>query len=119
MHIVDYVKSNGDKFTLCDLVYLKPEIVNFFAMDNSIKSICRTCYEKCEETYDRELQNIGSGLYDRLIDRYDGAQTHSGIQIDYWFLDSRYNAKLSRYHRQIKKIKAKKKTKEINVIRRK
>ncbi len=44
-HIVDYCSVYGRKYTLCGLVYRKPEIINTFALDGSVSDICHKCHE--------------------------------------------------------------------------
>lgn len=88
-HLSDYTPYNGQKYTLCSLIYCSEDIVNTIALDNTFPGICRTCYEHYEAMYlddlDYDPRIAHSSLNSNLNYKYnDVSKQYSSPDVKYW-----------------------------------
>lgn len=105
-HLSDYTPYNGYKYTLCNLVYSKADILNTLALDNSFPGICRTCHETYQTMYLDDLEydpRIAHGrLFNNLTAKYHGTVADKYYtEIKYWDVTHKNWVKLNKYQRKL------------------
>lgn len=105
-HLSDYTPYTGYKYTLCNLIYHKNDIVNTLAMDNSIPDICRTCHENYEAMYLDDLEydtRMAHGqLQDNLKYKYQyQAKPKYSLMVKYWDASQRNWGTLRKLQRKV------------------
>lgn len=103
-HIVDYCSVYGTKYTLCGLVYRKPEIINTFALDGTVSDVCHKCHEIQDKITNNDLnesiRSVKGDVIASLRHKYRKIQ----MKIDstggkYSRVTSRYWPKLTKFKR--------------------
>jgi hypothetical protein len=106
LHLVDYTSITGNKFTLCNLVYCKRDIINTLALDNTVHNICRTCRDNYTSMYTDDLF-------------FDPRMLHSAIDLNMkslyadlsygkdWSLKVKYQNDLERNNPKINRLQRK------------
>lgn len=104
-HLSDYTPSNGNKYTLCNLVYCKSDIVNTLALDNSVPIICRTCHENYTAMYLDDLDYDPRIAHNQTNNNLTYQYQHTVSQMYspdmvYWEAINRNWLKLNKYQRK-------------------
>jgi hypothetical protein len=102
-HIVDYCSTYGSKYTLCGLIYRRPEIINTFALDGPVSDVCQKCHEVLDKSTTNDLngsiRSVKGDINANLRHKYRRIQ----MKID--STAGRYNRVLTRYWPKLNKMK--------------
>lgn len=110
-HLVDWCAPSGRKYTLCDTVYQKKDIINTLSLDNIIDVVCSKCQLTYNELYSDEVmghRQSHSSLIGLVVRQYQEVQRiynsgdKSGIIESNTKSDPKNWTKLNRYKRVLK-----------------
>jgi hypothetical protein len=104
LHLVDYT-NNGRKWTLCGLVYLRKDIINTLAVDDTPHNICKKCQEEYENLYtsqlDSSIRSAKSASQHHLMSHMASLMTARHPSSKFWYLPERHSDAISRFRRKL------------------
>lgn len=108
LHLCDYTSLSGNKFTLCNLVYCKKDIITTLALDNTPHNICRTCRDNYTTMYRDDLFFDSRTLHStldfnvkRILNEATFGNGDLNLKIKYQDYMDRNDIKTARYQRKI------------------
>jgi hypothetical protein len=105
LHLVDFTTSTGSKFALCGKWYRKNDIVNFFAIDDSVHNVCQKCCDDYELIYGKALRENPrvnkSALQGKVLNRYFENKKLDSLEKEFTNLTKRCSPKIGRYKMRI------------------
>ena len=107
-HLVDYTAYNGNKYTVCGLVYHTNNIVNTLALDAAFPGVCQSCYDHFDNLQKRGLNAFIRDFKGKSLRRaesmYHWIQDRDySIEIKYFHPIKRNSLKINRYQKKVKR----------------